>query len=551
MKKLINVLMIAMVGIFFQSCGNPKKMVQRADEVSVNCTPQVLEVVANKIKTDVAVTFPADFFHPKAIVEVIPAIVYNGGESTLAPIMLQGEDITENYMTIPEAGTTVNKTLEFEYVPGMENSHLELRMTVIYKEDRVPFVEPYKLADGANTTYMLVKQNGTLAYAPDAYQAVIPEQNEAQILYLINSSNVRSSQLKSDEIKAFQEFLVNIKADERRQIVNTEIVAYASPDGKEDFNASLSEKRAKSATEAFNKKINNKKVAVDTKVDARNVEEDWQGFSELVSNSNIEDKELILRVLQMYSDPAVREKEIKNMSQVYTTLKKDILPELRRARFIANIEFTNYTNEELVALVNDNIEILDEEALLRAATLLKENDAKLTIYNKAIEKFNSDRAIINKAVVLLNMNNIAEATSVLALTADKNCPYYQNTLGVIALRNGDLAKAEAAFAKANIDAAKANLGVVNILKGEYQAALNMLKGTQSFNEALANILTNNLDAASNILKDAKCPCKNYLKAIIAARQGKVEDAKAALEVAKADEKLAARAENDIEFAKVR
>ncbi len=551
MKKLINVLMIAMVGIFFQSCGNPKKMAQRADEVSVNCTPQVLEVVANKIKTDVAVTFPADFFHPKAIVEVIPAIVYNGGESTLAPIMLQGEDITENYMTIPEAGTTVNKTLEFEYVPGMENSHLELRMTVIYKEDRVPFVEPYKLADGANTTYMLVKQNGTLAYAPDAYQAVIPEQNEAQILYLINSSNVRSSQLKSDEIKAFQEFLVNIKADERRQIVNTEIVAYASPDGKEDFNASLSEKRAKSATEAFNKKINNKKVAVDTKVDARNVEEDWQGFSELVSNSNIEDKELILRVLQMYSDPAVREKEIKNMSQVYTTLKKDILPELRRARFIANIEFTNYTNEELVALVNDNIEILDEEALLRAATLLKENEAKLTIYNKAIEKFNSDRAIINKAVVLLNMNNIAEATSVLALTADKNCPYYQNTLGVIALRNGDLAKAEAAFAKANIDAAKANLGVVNILKGEYQAALNMLKGTQSFNEALANILTNNLDAASNILKDAKCPCKNYLKAIIAARQGKVEDAKAALEVAKSDEKLAARAENDIEFAKVR
>ena len=514
-------------------------------------TPKVLEVVANNIKTNVTVTFPADFFHPKAIVEVIPAIVYNGGESLLDPIMLQGEDVTENYQTIPEAGTTISKSLEFEYVPGMEKSHLELRMTVIYKEDRIPFVEPYKLADGANTTYMLVKQNGTLAYAPDAYQAVIPEQNEAQILYLINSSNVRSSQLKSEQIKAFQEFLVNIKADERRQIVNTEIVAYASPDGKEDFNASLSEKRAKSATDAFNKKINNKKVAIDTKVDSRNIEEDWQGFSELVSNSNIEDKELILRVLEMYSDPAVREKEIKNMSQVYTTLKKDILPELRRARFIANIEFTNYTNEELVALVNENIEILDEEALLRAATLLKENDAKLTIYNKAIEKFNSDRAIINKAVVLLNMNNIAEATSVLAQTADKNCPYYQNTLGVIALRNGDLAQAEAAFAKANICAAKANLGVINILKGQYAAALEMLKGSNSFNEALANILTNNLDAAANILKDAKCPCKNYLKAIIAARQGKVEDAKAALEVAKADEKLAERAQNDIEFAKVR
>lgn len=551
MKKLINVLMIALVGIFFQSCGNPKKMAERADEVAVNCDPQVLEVVANKIKTNVTVTFPADFFHPKAIVEAIPALVYDGGEVLLDPIMLQGEDITENYQTVPEAGTTLNKTLEFDYVPGMEKSHLELRMTVIYKEDRIPFVEPYKLADGANTTYMLVKQNGTLAYAPDAYQAVIPEQNEAQILYLINSSNVRSSQLKSDEIKAFQEFLVNLKADERRELVNTEVIAYASPDGKEDFNATLSEKRAKTATEAFNKKINNKNVAIETSVDTKNIEEDWQGFSELVSNSNIEDKELILRVLQMYSDPAVREKEIKNMSQVYTTLKKDILPELRRARFIANIEFTNYTNEELVALVDQNIEILDEEALLRAATLVKENETKLSIYNKAIEKYNSDRAIINKAIVLLNMNKNEEAATVLAQTGDKNCPYYQNTLGVIALRNGNIAEAETAFKKANIDAAKANLGVVAILKGDYTAAVSQLKGTKSFNEALAQILTNNLTAASNILKDAKCPCKNYLKAIIAARQGKVEEANAALEIAKGDEALAARAENDIEFAKIR
>lgn len=551
MKKVLNILLIAMVGIFFQSCGNPKKMAQRAEEVSVQCNPEVLEVVANKIKTEVTVTFPEDFFHPKAIVEVVPAIVYNGGESTLDVMMFQGEDVTENYEVIPEAGTTVKKTLEFEYVPGMEKSHLELRMTVLYKEDRIPFAEPYKLADGANTTYMLVKQNGTLAYAPDAYQAVIAEQNEAQILYTINSSNVRPSQLKTEEIKAFQEYLVNIKADERREIVNTEIVAYASPDGKEDFNATLSEKRAKSATDAFNKKINNKKVAVETQVDSRNIEEDWDGFSELVANSSIEDKELILRVLEMYSDPVVREKEIKNMSQVYTTLKKDILPELRRARFIANIEFTNYTNEELVALVDENIEILDEEALLRAATLVKENEGKLTIYNKAIEKFNSDRAIINKAVVLLNMNKNEEAANVLAQTSNKNCPYYHNTLGVIALRNGNIADAEAAFNKANIDAAKANLGVVAILKGDYTAAVSQLKGTKSFNEALAHILTNNLTAASNILGDAKCPCKNYLKAIIAARQGKVEEANAALEIAKGDEALAARAENDIEFAKIR
>ena len=345
--------MIVAAGLLIQSCGSPKKMAESAEEVSVSCNPQVLEVVAGNIKADVTVTFPEDFFHPKAIVEVVPALVYDGGETVLDPVMLQGEDVTENYQVVAETGGTITKTFEFAYEEGMENSHLELRMTVIHKDKRIPFTAPYKVADGANTTYMLVKTSGSLAYAPDAYQAIISEQNEAQILYLINSATVRPSQLKSDEIKAFQEFLTNLKADERRELVSTDIIAYASPDGKEDFNAELSERRAKSASDAFNKKINNKKIGIETTVNTTNVDEDWEGFQELVSNSSIEDKDLILRVLDMYSDPAVREREIKNMSEVYTTLKKDILPELRRARFIANIEFTNYSNEELTALVND------------------------------------------------------------------------------------------------------------------------------------------------------------------------------------------------------
>ena len=321
MKKIFNVLMIVAAGLLIQSCGSPKKMAESAEEVSVSCNPQVLEVVAGNIKADVTVTFPEDFFHPKAIVEVVPALVYNGGETVLDPVMLQGEDVTENYQVVAETGGTITKTFEFAYEEGMENSHLELRMTVIHKDKRIPFTAPYKVADGANTTYMLVKTDGSLAYAPDAYQAVIAEQNEAQILYLINSATVRPSQLKSDEIKAFQEFLTNLKADERRELVSTDIIAYAS------------------------------KIGIETTVNTTNVDEDWDGFQELVSNSNIEDKDLILRVLEMYSDPAVREREIKNMSEVYTTLKKDILPELRRARFIANIEFTNYSNEELTALV--------------------------------------------------------------------------------------------------------------------------------------------------------------------------------------------------------
>ena len=551
MKKIFNVLMIVAAGLLIQSCGSPKKMAESAEEVSVSCNPQVLEVVAGNIKADVTVTFPEDFFHPKAIVEVVPALVYNGGETVLDPVMLQGEDVTENYQVVAETGGTITKTFEFAYEEGMENSHLELRMTVIHKDKRIPFTAPYKVADGANTTYMLVKTDGSLAYAPDAYQAVIAEQNEAQILYLINSATVRPSQLKSDEIKAFQEFLTNLKADERRELVSTDIIAYASPDGKEDFNAELSERRAKTASDAFNKKINSKKIGIETTVNTTNVDEDWEGFQELVSNSSIEDKDLILRVLEMYSDPAVREREIKNMSEVYTTLKKDILPELRRARFIANIEFTNYSNEELTALVNDNIEILDEEALLRAASLLEDANQKVTVYQKAIEKFNSDRAKINLGVAYLVLDKNAEAENALASVSDKNCAYYNNAMGVVALRKGDNEAAAAAFNKSSLKEAQYNMAVIDILNGNYADAASKLNGAASFNEALVNILNDNLDAASNILSDAQCACMSYLKAIIAARQGNVEAANAALETASKDEALAERAENDIEFAKIR
>ena len=551
MKKIFNVLMIVAAGLLIQSCGSPKKMAESAEEVSVSCNPQVLEVVAGNIKADVTVTFPEDFFHPKAIVEVVPALVYDGGETVLDPVMLQGEDVTENYQVVAETGGTITKTFEFAYEEGMENSHLELRMTVIHKDKRIPFTAPYKVADGANTTYMLVKTSGSLAYAPDAYQAIISEQNEAQILYLINSATVRPSQLKSDEIKAFQEFLTNLKADERRELVSTDIIAYASPDGKEDFNAELSERRAKSASDAFNKKINNKKIGIETTVNTTNVDEDWEGFQELVSNSSIEDKDLILRVLEMYSDPAVREREIKNMSEVYTTLKKDILPELRRARFIANIEFTNYSNEELTALVNDNIEILDEEALLRAASLLEDANQKVTVYQKAIEKFNSDRAKVNLGVAYLVLGKNTEAENALASVSDKNCAYYNNAMGVVALRKGDNEAAASAFNKSSLKEAQYNLAVIDILNGNYADAASKLNGEASFNEALVNILNGNLDAASRILGDAQCPCKSYLKAIIAARQGNVEAANAALETASQNEALAERAENDIEFAKIR
>lgn len=549
MRRLFQkVLSLALIAMIVPSCGNPAKMAEKAEQLSVQCEPQVMEVVAGKINTTITVVFPADFFHPKAIVEVQPVIVYNGGEALGELIMLQGEDVTNNYITVAEAGGQVSRQLSFDYVPGMENSHLELRMTVLHKDKRIPFTTPVKVADGANTTYMLVGAEGSLAYAPDAYQPVINEQTEAQILYLINSATVRNSQLKSEDIKAFQDFLAEVSKDERRSVVGTDIISYASPDGKEDQNAKLAEKRSATALRAYERTLN-KKAKLDVPVNSETVAEDWDGFQELVRNSNIEDKELILRVLQMYSDPMVREREIKNMSRVYTTLAKEILPQLRRARFIANIEFQNYSDAELLELVNTNIEQLDEEALLRTASLVKDLEVKIGIYNQAISKYGSDRAKVNKAVALLAQGKNMEAAAALNSVAQKD-GYYYNTLGVIALRAGNNAEAADAFAKSSLKEARYNLGVLDILNGNYRSAAANLKGQGHHNEALAYILVGDLKQALAVGTHA-CPKMSYLKAIVYARQGQVNDAKAELEKACKNEALAERAQNDIEFAKIR
>ena len=276
--------------------------------------------------------------------------------------------------------------------------------------------------------------------------------------------------------------------------------------------------------------------------------EDWEGFQQLAQESDLEDKNLILRVLSMYSDPAVRENEIRNMSQVFTTLKGEILPELRRARLIANVEFKNYTNDELVALLQNNESVLDEEALLRVASVVKDEAQKESIYKKAIDRFASERAQYNLAVLYLNQGKDAKAEAGLAEVKSADADVI-NAKGVIALRKNDFATAEQCFKKANTPEAKKNLGVVHILTGKYTQAAQELKDVDGccHNTVLAYILTNQLDKA---MSTAKCgdPKVWYLKAIIAARQGKVNEMKGFLENAYKNPDLKARAANDIEFA---
>ena len=317
MKKSFKFLAAAAILAAAVSCASIEKMAQMAENVKVTCNPGVLEAVNDGIDATVTVNYPADYFNPKAILEVTPVLVYEGGEAKMRPFIYQGEKVKDNYKVVSANGQTVSERIHFDYVPGMEKSHLELR-GVARKGDKFVNLPSKKVADGVNTTYMLVKRDGFVTPKADAYQEVISSTAEGQIKYLVNSANVRNTELKGKSVKEFLAALDAAAADERTTVKSTEIVAYASPEGAEKLNNKLSDNRSASASKAW-KQVTKGHEAADPTV--RSVGEDWEGFQQLVNESDIEDKHLILRVLSMYSDPAVRENEIRNMSQVFTALK--------------------------------------------------------------------------------------------------------------------------------------------------------------------------------------------------------------------------------------
>ena len=543
MKKSFKILAAAAMIAAAVSCASIEKMAQMAENVKVTCDPGVLEAVNDGIDATVAVTYPEGYFNPKAILEVTPVLVYEGGEAAMKPFVYQGDKVKDNYKVVSSDGQTVREKIHFDYVPGMEKSHLELR-GVARKGEKYVNLPTKKVADGVNTTYMLVKRDGSVTPKADAYQDIITSTAEGQIKYLVNSADVRNSELKGQSVKDFLAAIDQINADERTSITGTEILAYASPEGPENKNNELADKRSASANKAL-KEMAKKHTLTDAEVKA--LGEDWEGFQQLVKESDIEDKELILRVLSMYSDPAVRENEIRNMSQVFTALKGEVLPELRRARLIANVEYQNYTSEELLKLLNDNADVLDEEALLRTATLVKDNDQKEEIYKRAVSKFGSDRAQFNLASLYLGEDKLAKAEEALAKVHSGDGDVL-NAQGVIALRKNDLATAANLFRRANTADSKKNLGIVQLLTGDYDDAAKTLADVDGccHNTVLAQILTGQLDKA---LKTAHCKDQKvtYLKAIIAARKGDAAGVRENLRaITNAD--LLARAKKDVEFA---
>ena len=551
MKRVLSFIALAALVIVSASCSKSRtEQMAMAENLKIACTPEVLECVAGNIDATVSVTYPDGYFYPKALLVVTPVLVYEGGSQTGSPVIYQGEKVKDNNRVVPEAGGTVSQPVHFVYEPGVEKSHLELQCVAFCGKTRVE-VPAIKVADGCNTTYMLAtgegKDKGSYTYKSDDYQDILHLSAEGQIKYDVNSDVVKKSELRSESVKDFQEALKELDADQRVTVTGNQIVAYASPEGGEKLNSKLTDKRANTAQKAWDK-ITKGRDADDPQI--KSMGQDWEGFQAAIENSNLEDKELILRVLSMYSDPAVRESEIRNMSQVFTEMKKSVFPELRRARFITNYDYKNYTEEELKELAENYVGALDEEALLRVASLTTNVDRKRQLYKLADSKFNSQRAAYNLAAMSVDAgdNSVAE---VFLKNVDANDPDALNLKGVLALRDGKIDQAINYFKNSGSCAAKENLGVLNILNGKYADAAAALKGTGTTTEAIANLLAGKVDAAEKCLT-ATDAVSDYVRAIVAARKGDSKGVASWLKSAgEKDPQLKARAAKDIEFANYR
>ncbi len=379
-KKLLMPLFVMATIVAFSSCSNKLKPLS---EQYIKAEPQPLEAVAGKVPVTINATFPAKWFNKKATVTITPVLRYAGGEAWGTAYTYQGEKVQGNNQTINyKTGGNVTLKSSFVYKPEMKKSELFLTFDAKIK-NKVIKLPDLKIGDGVLATSTLADAaTSTPSIAADKFQRIIKEAHDANILFLIQQAELRSKELNKTEIQDWKDLIKN--ADEApNQNVSVEISAYASPDGGVKLNTGLAEKREKNTSGYLTKEL--KKQKIDVPVDARYTAQDWEGFQELVSKSNIQDKDLVLRVLSMYKDPEQREKEIKNISSVFSVLAEEILPQLRRSRLTANIEIIGKSDDEISALAKSNPKALNVEEILYAATLVKSDAEKEAIYSKATE----------------------------------------------------------------------------------------------------------------------------------------------------------------------
>ena len=550
MKKSLKLFASVMVFAILTSCGAPVQ----PEKVEVNPSP--LTVVGNQVDADITATFPVKKFGKKAVLTVTPVLKYNGTEVKGKAVTYVGEKAKENgtVVSYKEGGKFTLKA-SFEYVPEMAKSELYLRFTAKNGNKTVEVPE-MKIADGVIATAKLAEAEDVPAQVTaDKFQRIIQEVQEADIKFLIQQTNLRNSELKSQALCDLNAAIKDADTTANKAINKLEVAGYASPDGEEGLNEKLANTRQNNAQKYLQKQL--KKAKVDAAIESNVTAEDWAGFQAAMEASNIQDKELVLRVLSMYSDPEEREAQIKNLSVAFKTIAEEVLPALRRSRLILTTDLIGKSDEEIAALAANDPAALNVEELLYAATLTNDLAAKLDIYKKAVAQYGADyRTHNNLGMVYFEQGNVAEAARCYAkaLQIEPNNADINYNAALAAMAQNDLEKAEAYLGKAagtqgNLNAA---MGTLYTMKGDYEAAKNAYGNSASNNAAVQQILNADYEAALQTLNKVEKPNATtaYLKAVVGARQNDRNAVYANVKAAiQQDANLKAKAQNDIEFAK--
>ncbi|MGE5449043.1 MAG: hypothetical protein ACM3PR_11810, partial [Bacteroidales bacterium] len=404
---------IVLAAVLLSSCAGLQKMKKNANKINFKTTPEVLETHAGNVDVAVDGKFPAKYFNKKATLVATPVLKYEGGEKAFEPVTLQGEKVDANNKVIPyKSGGSFAYKGTVPYTQEMRMSNLEMRIKASKGKKSVDFA-PIKLAPGVVATPTLVynspspiigvkrEKNTTGKYDPniDEFQRIVPDEYTAAILYLINKADIRPSELTKEDIAKLKQYNEALAKDPKRRLKNMEISSYASPDGPMELNTKLAEQRQAASSKFLTKEL--KKEEVEAQFNTKFTPEDWQGFQELMAKSNIQDKELILRVLSMYTDPEVREREIKNISGAFTDVANQILPQLRRSKFTTSIELIGRSDEEIASLADSDPAQLNPAELLYAATLTQDLNKKLAIYNSFMKVYPQDWRGYNNAGFVL------------------------------------------------------------------------------------------------------------------------------------------------------
>ena len=555
MQNKISFTLILAAAVIVTSCSKMGPL--SADYFTV--TPNPLEATAGKVPATISGLFPEKYMKRNAIVTVTPVLRYQGGEAEGQPVTFQGEKVEGNNQTISyRMGGNYTMRTSFNYVEPMQKSELFLKFDVRSgkKAYNVPDV---KVADGVLATSELVKRtlvSAPTAYATDNFQRIIKQKQEANIQFLVNQAIIRTGELKSVSVQQFLSTLRDIQADTNAKgVENVEISSYASPEGSLKFNTTLAQNRGKNTQDYVSQQL--AESGLDAEVNTKYTAEDWEGFQQLVSKSNIQDKDVILRVLSMYQDPEEREAQIRNISAAYTDLAKEILPQLRRSRIMLNYKLIGRSDSQIRSQYASDPSKLSVDELLYAANITNSPAEKKNILQSATSIYPSDyRAFNNLATLAYQSGDYAAARDYVAkaLALNANAPEANVNSGLLQLIAGNADAATQALAKGSgAEDLNDALGNLNLMQGNYAQAVKYFGKSASNSAALAQILSKDYLAANNTLSRIAQPdaMTDYLKAVIAARTNNPELAMTNLRAAVAkNPSLADIAKKDLEFAKL-